>query len=73
MTDFGNDSEKVQTFATEKFGFRFMIPGDEVESIMQEDASNFQEFYLKPLDENDLGVHGKTRYELYFQNHLFLI
>ena len=28
-----------------KFGFRFMKPGDEVENIMGEDASNFQEFF----------------------------
>ena len=44
ITDFGKDEEKVNHFATEKFGFRFMIPGDEVETIMGEDASNFQEF-----------------------------
>jgi len=44
ITDFGKDEERVNNFATEKFGFRFMIPGDEVETIMGEDASNFQEF-----------------------------
>ena len=45
ITDFGKDEEKVNRFATEKFGFRFMVPGDEVEAIMGEDASNFQEFF----------------------------
>ena len=45
ITDFGRDESKVESFAREKFGFRFMKPGDEVENIMGEDASNFQEFF----------------------------
>jgi|GEM_PF-574589 hypothetical protein len=49
ITDFANDTNMVDWLATERFGIRFLKPQgndrDFVEQLVNEDNSNFQEFY----------------------------
>lgn len=45
VTDFANDEAVVDWIAQEKFGVRFMKSNQETEDLMNEDASNFQEFF----------------------------
>ena len=45
VTDFASDDEMVDWIADGSFGFRFMKPNQETETLMGEDSSNFQEFF----------------------------
>ena len=45
ITDFASDDEMVNWIAQESFGIRFMLPDQETEDLMNEDSSNFQEFF----------------------------
>ena len=45
ITDFASDDEMVDWIARESFGFTFMKPNQETEDLMDEDSSNFQEFF----------------------------
>ena len=44
LTDFGNDNNEVNKIADASFGVKFMISNQETEDLMNEDASNFQNF-----------------------------
>ena len=46
ITDFAKDEEMVDWIAEGSFGFKFMKPNQETETLMGEDSSNFQEFFL---------------------------
>ncbi len=45
FTDFGSNREQVDRIASERYGVRFMLPNQETQQLMKEDASNFQEFF----------------------------
>lgn len=45
MSDFANDEGFIDRIAMERFGVRFMPSNQETEDLMNEDASNFQEFF----------------------------
>jgi hypothetical protein len=45
FTDFGANAEQVARIARERYGIRFMKPDLETQQLMNEDASNFQEFF----------------------------
>ena len=45
ITDFANDDEVVSWLANERFGIKFMKADQETEDLMNEDQSNFQEFF----------------------------
>jgi hypothetical protein len=45
ITDFGANDQVVNWIAQERFGIRFMLPNQETEDLMNEDQSNFQEFF----------------------------
>lgn len=44
VSDFANDESVIDWIAQESFGVRFMLPNQETEDLMSEDASDFQEF-----------------------------
>lgn len=43
-TDYGLDASAVETLAQQGFGIRFLNPGQELQTIMNENAGNFQSF-----------------------------
>jgi hypothetical protein len=45
ITNFANDDDMVNWIAQESFGVTFMQPNQELEDLMNEDSSNFQEFF----------------------------
>tara|TARA_B110000014_G_scaffold60236_1_gene40724 strand:+ start:43 stop:4383 length:4341 start_codon:yes stop_codon:yes gene_type:complete len=45
FSDFGNNAQILEKIANNRFGFRFMKSDQETEDLMNESASNFQEFY----------------------------
>jgi hypothetical protein len=45
VTNFASNDEMVDWIADGSFGFRFMKPNQETETLMGEDSSNFQEFH----------------------------
>ena len=45
VTNFAQDVQALNNLARDSFGIRFLNPGDELETLMNEDSSNFQEFY----------------------------
>lgn len=45
VTNFAQDVGALNNLALDSFGIRFLNPGDELETLMNEDRSNFQEFY----------------------------
>lgn len=45
VTNFAQDVQALNNLAMDSFGIRFLNPGDELETLMNEDSSNFQEFY----------------------------
>jgi hypothetical protein len=45
ITDFANKDEVVSWLANERFGIKFMKVDQETEDLMNEDQSNFQEFF----------------------------
>ena len=45
ITDFANDDGMVSWLANERFGIKFMKADQETEDLMNEDQSNFQEFF----------------------------
>ncbi|MDB4010941.1 Ig-like domain-containing protein [Polaribacter sp.] len=45
ITDFANDDGVVSWLANERFGIKFMKADQETEDLMNEDQSNFQEFF----------------------------
>jgi hypothetical protein len=45
VTNFAQDVEALNKLALDSFGIRFLNPGDELETLMNETRSNFQEFY----------------------------
>lgn len=45
VSDFANNESVIDWIAQERFGVRFMLPNQETEDLMGEDASDFQEFF----------------------------
>lgn len=45
ITDFAKDEHVIDHIAHERFGIRFMPANQETENLMNEDASNFQDFF----------------------------
>lgn len=45
FTDFGKNTEQVHKISTERYGFTFMKPDQQTEDLMDEESSNFQEFF----------------------------
>ena len=45
VTDFASNDEMVDWIADGSFGFKFMKPNQDTETLMGEDSSNFQEFH----------------------------
>lgn len=45
VTNFAQDVQALNKLALDSFGIRFLNPGDELETLMNETKSNFQEFY----------------------------
>jgi len=45
ITNFAQDTNALNNLAQESFGIRFLNPDDELETLMNETKSNFQEFY----------------------------
>ena len=43
-TNFGYDKDLINRLASERYGFKFLIPNAELKQLMSEDYSNFQEF-----------------------------
>lgn len=66
-TNFGYNKDLVNKLATDRYGFRFLIPNTELREIMNEDFSNFQEFsafekltILDMIEELPEGMHAQT-------------
>ncbi len=66
-TNFGYNKDLVNKLATDRYGFRFLIPNTELRQIMNEDYSNFQEFsafekltILDMIEELPEGMHAQT-------------
>lgn len=66
-TNFGYNKDLVNNLATNRYGFRFLIPNAELRQIMNEDYSNFQEFsafekltILDMIEELPEGMHSQT-------------
>ena len=64
FTDFGANKQQVDRIAQEKYGIRFMESNQETQTLMKEDASNFQEFFdeekiniLSMFEELPEGMH----------------
>ena len=45
VTNFAQDTQALNNLAMDSFGIKFLNPGEELETLMNEDSSNFQEFY----------------------------
>jgi hypothetical protein len=66
-TNFGYNKDLINKLAQDRYGFRFLIPNDELKQIMNEDYSNFQEFsafekltILDMIEELPEGMHAQT-------------
>lgn len=66
FTNNGQNQRRVNLVAKEQFGFEFMKPSDALESLVNEDQSNFQEFtdeenllILTMLEELPEGMHAQ--------------
>ena len=66
-TNFGYDKDLINRLAFERYGFKFLIPNDELKQLMNEDYSNFQEFsafekitILDMIEELPEGMHSQT-------------
>ncbi|MEY4278459.1 MAG: hypothetical protein RL377_463 [Bacteroidota bacterium] len=66
-TNFGYNKDLVNKLATDRYGFRFLVPNAELRQIMNEDFSNFQEFsafekltILDMIEELPEGMHAQT-------------
>ena len=66
-TNFGNDKDLINRLALERYGFKFLIPNEELKQLMSEDYSNFQEFsafekitILDMIEELPEGMHSQT-------------
>ncbi len=66
-TNFGYDKDLINKLAQDRYGFRFLIPNEELKQIMNEDFSNFQEFsafekltILNMIEELPTGMHAQT-------------
>lgn len=66
-TNFGYNKELVDKLALDRYGFRFLIPNEELKQIMNEDFSNFQEFsafekltILDMIEELPEGMHAQS-------------
>ena len=64
FTDFGRNTEQVHKISTERYGITFMKPDQQTKALMNEDSSNFQEFFseekiniLSMLEELPEGFH----------------
>ena len=64
FTDFGRNTEQVHKISTERYGITFMKPDQQTKALMNEDFSNFQEFFseekiniLSMLEELPEGFH----------------
>lgn len=64
FTDFGKNTEQVHKISTERYGITFMKPDQQTEDLMDEESSNFQEFFseekitiLSMLEELPEGFH----------------
>ncbi len=67
ITDFGFNKDLINRMAKDKFGFKFLVPGQELKDIMNEDYSNFQEFsafekltILDMIEEMPEGMHSQV-------------
>jgi hypothetical protein len=43
-TNYGNNSDAVSQLALNRFGIKFLVPNSDLQKLMSEDYSNFQEF-----------------------------
>ena len=66
-TNFGYDKDLINRLALERYGFKFLIPNQELKQLMSEDYSNFQEFsafekitILNMIEELPEGMHSQT-------------
>lgn len=66
-TNYGKNSDAIASIANQNFGIKFLDPGDELKSIMNEDVSNFQSFssfekltILSMLEELPSGMHAQS-------------
>jgi hypothetical protein len=66
-TNFGYDKDLINKLAQDRYGFKFLIPNEELKQIMNEDFSNFQEFsafekltVLNMIEELPTGMHAQT-------------
>jgi hypothetical protein len=66
-TNFGYNKDLINQLATNRYGFKFLIPNQELKDIMNEDFSNFQEFsafekltILDMIEELPEGMHAQT-------------
>jgi hypothetical protein len=64
FTDFGKNAEQVHKISTERYGITFMKSDQQTEDLMDEESSNFQEFFseekiaiLSMLEELPEGFH----------------
>lgn len=67
ITDFGFNKDLINKLAKDKFGFTFLVPGEELKNLMNEDYSNFQEFsafekltILDMIEEMPEGMHSQV-------------
>jgi len=63
-TNYGTDSDAISKIANQNFGIKFLDPGNELKSIMNEDPNNFQSFsafekltILSMFEELPSGMH----------------
>ena len=66
-TNFGYDKDLINKLAQDRYGFKFLIPNEELKQIMNEDFSNFQEFsafekltVLNMIEELPTGMHAQA-------------
>jgi hypothetical protein len=66
-TNFGYNKDLINKLAQDRYGFRFLIPNEELKQLMSEDYSNFQEFsafekitILNMIEELPEGMHSQT-------------
>ena len=66
-TNFGYDKDLINRLALERYGFKFLIPNEELKQLMSEDNSNFQEFsafekitILNMIEELPEGMHSQA-------------
>jgi hypothetical protein len=66
-TNFGYNKDLINKLAQDRYGFRFLIPNEELKQIMNEDYSNFQEFsafekltILDMIEELPEGMHAQS-------------